>query len=122
MLSGAHVIIYSTDAEADRGFFRDILGLTHVDAGDGWLIFALPPSELAVHPASGNGVHELYLICEDIEVFVAAMKARDVACSDVQDRGWGRLTEMTLPGGGKVGVYQPHHARPQAAPMRDERP
>ena len=103
MISGAHAIIYSTNAEADRAFFRDTLGLGSVDAGDGWLIFGLPPAELAVHPAGENGRHELYLICEDVTAFVAAMRERGVTCGTVTDRGWGLLTDVTLPGGGKVG-------------------
>ena len=185
MINGAHVIIYSTDAEADREFFRDVLGLTHVDVGGGWLIFGLPPSEVAVHPAGGGmeegeeagesngnghsagnggedeeleaggededlgeaeaeseegtgleadadedveeeieddgggaageaagGRHELYLMCDDIEVFVDQVGARSMECSPVQDQGWGLVTMVTLPGGGQLGVYQPRHARP----------
>jgi hypothetical protein len=114
MLSGAHVIIYSKDPGADRAFLRDVLGLGHVDVGDGWLIFGLPPAEVAVHPAERGGTHELYFMCDDIEKFVAEMKRRGVACSAVANRGWGLLTELTLPSGGKLGVYQPRHARPPA--------
>jgi catechol 2,3-dioxygenase-like lactoylglutathione lyase family enzyme len=112
MISGAHVIVYSTDAEADRAFFRDVLRFPSVDAGEGWLIFALPASEVAVHPAEENGAHALYLLCDDVKAFVAEMKTRGVQCARVKDRGWGLLTEVTLPGGGTVGVYQPRHARP----------
>lgn len=112
MITGAHSIIYSTDPEADRAFLRDVLKFPHVDVGDGWLIFGLPPSEVAVHPSSKNGVHELYLMCEDVEEFVAEMATNDVACGEVKNQGWGLLTEVTLPGGGKLGVYQPRHARP----------
>jgi hypothetical protein len=112
MLSGAHVIVYSKDAEADRAFFRDVLRFASVDAGQGWLIFALPPSEVAVHPADANDRHEFYLVCDDVKAFVAEMKARGVRCGPVQDRGWGLLTELTLPGGGRLGVYQPRHPRP----------
>ena len=114
MLTGAHSIIYSTDAEADRAFLRDVLKLPGVDVGGGWLIFGLPPAEVAVHPAQGNGKHELYLLCADVQAFVAEMKRHHVACSAVQDQGWGLLTELTLPGGGKLGVYQPRHVRPPA--------
>jgi catechol 2,3-dioxygenase-like lactoylglutathione lyase family enzyme len=114
MISGAHAIIYTTNAEADRTFLRDVLALPGVDVGDGWLIFALPPSELAFHPGERNGVHELYLICDDVAVFVARMKRLRVACSPVQDRGWGLITNLTLPGGGKLGVYQARHARPKS--------
>ena len=116
MISGAHSIIYSTNPEADRGFLRDVIGLPHVDVGGGWLIFGLPPSEVAVHPSDKNNVHEFYLMCDDVEVFVADMKRRQIVCDAVQDEGWGLLTHVTLPGGGKVGVYQPRHARPRAVP------
>lgn len=112
MINGAHTIIYSTNAEADKIFFRDILKLTNVDVGHGWLIFGLPPSELAVHPADSNQHHELYLMCEDVKAFVAQMKENNVPCGPVSDQGWGLLTELTLPGGGKIGVYQPRHERP----------
>jgi ketosteroid isomerase-like protein len=115
-LSGAHTIIYSTHPEADRAFLRDHLGLPHVDVGDGWLIFGLPPGEVAVHPADENGGHELYLLCDDIDAFAATMAARGVTCSPVMARGWGRLVSVPLPGGGILGVYQPRHARPPAAP------
>jgi hypothetical protein len=112
-ITGAHSIIYSTDAVADRAFLRDVLGLPSVDAGAGWLIFGLPPAEVAVHPSRKNDVHELYLMCDDVEALVAGMKAHGVACSAVEDRGWGRLTEVSLPGGGRLGIYQPAHARPR---------
>lgn len=118
MITGAHSVIYSTDPEADRAFLRDVLELTHVDVGDGWLIFGLPPSEVAVHPSDKNGVHEFYLMCDDVEKFVAEMARRDIACDAVQDQGWGVLTHLTLPGGGRVGVYQPRHARPQPMSAR----
>jgi catechol 2,3-dioxygenase-like lactoylglutathione lyase family enzyme len=112
MITGAHSIIYSRDAEADRAFLRDVLGFPNVDAGEGWLIFGLPPSEVAVHPSSENDVHEFYLICDDVGEFVAEMGRHGVQCSPVADRGWGLITQVTLPGGGKLGVYQPRHARP----------
>ena len=112
MLTGAHAIIYSSDAEADRAFLRDVLKLGSVDAGGGWLIFALPPAEIAVHPGAENGRHELYLMCADVAAFVGEMKQHGVSCSSVSDQRWGLLTEVTLPGGGKLGVYQPRHARP----------
>jgi len=113
MIVGAHSIIYSKSPEADRGFLRDVLGLPSVDVGDGWLIFGLPPSEVAVHPSGKNDGHELYLMCEDVESFVAAMAKHGLACGPVQNQGWGLLTQVTLPGGGKLGVYQPRHARPK---------
>jgi hypothetical protein len=114
MINGAHAIIYSTSPEADRAFLRDVLALPHVDVGGGWLIFGLPPSEIAVHPAEKNGAHELYLMCDDIAVFVAETARHGVTCGPVKDQGWGLLTRLTLPGGGTLGVYQPRHARPPA--------
>ncbi len=114
MITGAHSVIFSTDPEADRAFLRDVLGLPHVDAGEGWLIFGLPPAEVAVHPSEKNDVHEFYLMCDDVEALVAEMSARDVACGPVEELAWGLLTHLTLPGGGSLGVYQPRHARPEA--------
>ena len=116
MLNGAHAVIYSTDADADRAFLRDVLGLGGVDAGGGWMIFGLPPAEIAVHPHSKNDEHELFLMCDDVAAFVAEMESRGVVCSPIQTPGWGMLTQVALPGGGKLGVYQPRHARPK--PMR----
>src|SRR5450432_1898530 len=114
MITGAHSIIYSKNPEADRAFLRDVLQLTNVDAGDGWLIFGLPPAEVAVHPSSKNDLHEFYLMCDDVEAFVAQMKKSRIACGPVRNLGWGLLSQLTLPGGGKLGVYQPRHARPKA--------
>jgi hypothetical protein len=116
MINGAHAIIYSTDAEADRAFLRDVLQLTNVDVGGGWLIFGLPPSEVAVHPAESNNKHELYFMCEDINQFVDQMRAHGLNCSGVNDEGWGLVTELTLPGGGNIGIYQPRHPRPKPMP------
>ncbi|MBM3521853.1 MAG: extradiol dioxygenase [Alphaproteobacteria bacterium] len=113
MIIGAHSIIYSVDAEADRAFFRDVLKFPSVDVGGGWLIFALPPSEVAFHPAEANGKHEFYLMCEDINAFVSSMKKHDVKCSGIHEEHWGRLVKITLPGGGRVGVYQALHERPK---------
>jgi hypothetical protein len=113
MITGAHSIIYSKNSEADRDFLRDVLQLPHVDVGRGWLIFGLPPAEVAVHPSEENNQHEFYLMCDDIEAFVAQMKEKGVACGAVQDMGWGLLSQLTLPGGGNLGVYQPRHARPE---------
>ncbi len=125
MITGAHSIIYSRNAAADRAFLRDVLGLPHVDAGDGWLIFALPPSEVGVHPAGRNGAHELYLMTGDIERFIAAMKRRRVACTPVREMPWGLLTQVKLPGGGALGVYEALHERPnekaEAVPRRSRR-
>lgn len=121
MIDGAHCIIYSRKPEADRAFLRDVLGLPHVDVGDGWLIFGLPPAEVAVHPARRNGRHELYLMSPDIAAFVAEMKRRRIVCSAVQDQGWGLLVEVELPGGGRLGVYQPRHARPRPSTVKRPR-
>lgn len=112
MITGAHSIIYSKNPDADRAFLRDVLQLTNVDVGHGWLIFGLPPAEVAVHPSDENNVQEFYLMCDDIEAFVAEMKAKGIACGPVDDQGWGLLSRLTLPGGGTIGVYQPRHARP----------
>ncbi|HTU57140.1 MAG TPA: hypothetical protein VMF89_01885 [Polyangiales bacterium] len=114
MINGAHAIVYSTDADADRAFLRDILGLPHVDVGEGWLIFGLPPAEVAVHPTDGtNGTHELYFMCDDVEQLRERLAASDVESSEVSDEGWGLVTQVTLPGGSKLGIYQPRHARPE---------
>lgn len=115
MIVGAHSIIYSTDAEADRAFLRDVLKLPNVDVGHGWLIFGLPPAEVAVHPAEENNVHELFLMCDDIKGFIAEMKKHGIACDPIQTQPYGTLTQITLPGGGKLGVYQASHARPDSA-------
>jgi hypothetical protein len=114
MIIGAHSIIYSKRPKADRAFLRDVLQLTSVDVGDGWLIFGLPPAEVAVHPSSKNDLHEFYLMADDVEAFVSQMKKKRIACGPVQNLGWGLLSQLTLPGGGKLGVYQPRHARPKA--------
>ena len=115
MLIGAHSIIYSTNPDADRAFLRDVLTLPNVDVGEGWLIFGLPPAEVAVHPSNKNDVHELYLMSDDVEALVAEMKTHNITCGPVQNQGWGLLTHVTLPGGGKLGIYQPRHARPKAS-------
>ena len=112
MIIGAHSIIHSTSPERDRAFLRDVLNLTNVDAGEGWLIFGLPPAEVAVHPSDKNNVQEFYLMCDDIVEFVLEMRRRNINCGQIQSQKWGLLTHLTLPGGGKLGVYQPRHARP----------
>ena len=122
MITGAHSIIYSKNPEADRAFLKDVLGLPHVDVGHGWLIFGLPPAEVAVHPSEKNDVHEFYLICADVDAFVARMTARGLGCSPVHDLGWGRLTQVSLPGGGKLGVYEPRHARPKPVGVSRKKP
>jgi hypothetical protein len=114
MINGAHVIINSKKPEADRAFLREVLGLPYVDVGHGWLIFGLPPAEVAVHPADASEEHQLYLMCEDVEALMRQMKEHNIDCAPVRDLGWGLLTQLSLPGGGKLGVYQPRHARPNA--------
>ncbi|HEV7490878.1 MAG TPA: hypothetical protein VGO25_08740 [Rhodanobacteraceae bacterium] len=118
MIIGAHSILYSRNPDADRALLRDVLGLPHVDVGGGWLIFGLPRAEIAVHPSDENDVHELYLMCDNIKTFVADMRKRNIDCGPVLDRGWGLLAELSLPGGGKLGVYQPRHARPKSVSLR----
>jgi hypothetical protein len=114
MIIGGHSVIYSADADADRAFLRDVLKLTNVDVGGGWLIFGLPPAEVAVHPSDKSDVHEFFLMCDDIEAFITEMKKHSINCGRVQDESWGLLSYLTLPSGGKLGVYQPRHARPKA--------
>ena len=128
MISGIHVVIYSKDASSDRAFLRDTLGLASVDAGHGWLIFALPPAELAVHPAEApaeepteepaeeHDRHELFLMCEDLNTEIAALAKKDVRCSEVQEARWGSIVKLRLPGGGQLGLYQPKH--PTALSLR----
>jgi hypothetical protein len=110
MIRGAHVILYSTDPDADRALLRDLLGLPHVDAGGGWLIQQLPPAEVAVHPGDTSGAVELYLVCDDVEATAAELASRGVAVEGgITDQGWGRLTSIRLPGGGRVGLYEARH-------------
>jgi hypothetical protein len=109
MILGAHAILYSKDADADRAFLRDVLCFPGVDAGEGWLIFALPPSELAVHPAEANDEHEVYLMTDDVAEEMRRLESHGIACSAPRVLGWGTLTQLTLPGGGLLGLYQPRH-------------
>lgn len=118
MIIGAHSIIYSTNAVADRAFFRDVLKLGHVDAGEGWLIFGLPPAEVAVHPSKANNKQELFLMCDDLGAFMQELRRHHITCAPVQVRNYGLVTELTLPGGGKLGVYQPRHVRPKPTRLR----
>lgn len=111
MINGGHVIIYSQDAEADRAFLRDLLEFPHVDAGGGWLIFKLPPSEIAVHPTDGPPTHELYLMCDDLDATMSRLAAKGGACSAVTEARWGRLTQLRLPSGSAIGLYEPRHPR-----------
>ena len=109
---GAHSVIHSNDAAADREFFRSVLGFEFVDAGHGWLIFALPPAELAVHPADGAPMHELYLMCDDLATEIDRLKAANVQCSEVTEARWGSVTKVGLPSGATTGLYQPRHPSP----------
>jgi catechol 2,3-dioxygenase-like lactoylglutathione lyase family enzyme len=109
MISGAHVIVYSKDAEADRAFFSEVLGFKSVDAGHGWLIFALPAAEAAFHPSDSNGPHELYFMCENLKAEIAALAKKGVKCSAVSEERWGSITKIRLPAGGHIGLYQPKH-------------
>jgi catechol 2,3-dioxygenase-like lactoylglutathione lyase family enzyme len=118
MIFGAHVVLYSKDAAADRAFFRDVLGFASVDAGHGWLIFALPPAEVAIHPAEQtekqeqeqkSDRHELYLMCDDLKAEISTLAKKGVQCSEVQEARWGSITQIRLPGGGEIGLYQPKH-------------
>ena len=110
MITGVHALVFSKDAEATRAFFRDVLDLPSVDAGGGWLIFALPPAELAAHPAEQSGAHELYLMCDDIAATVEELKAKGVEfATPVTEQGFGLMTRLTLPGGGELGLYEPRH-------------
>ncbi|BFU45081.1 VOC family protein [Krasilnikovia sp. MM14-A1004] len=109
MITGAHAILFSADADQDRAFLRDKLGFTGVDAGGGWLIFALPPAEVAVHPGETQA-SELYLMCDDVNATIAELRGRGVDLSgEVQDRGWGLLTSIPLPSGAQLGLYEPRH-------------
>jgi catechol 2,3-dioxygenase-like lactoylglutathione lyase family enzyme len=111
VITGAHVIVYSRDADADRAFLRDVLEYPHVDAGGGWLIFKLPPAEVAVHPTENAGSHELYLMCDDVTATIAQLDAKGVQCGPVSDEGWGLLTTIRMPGGGDLGLYEPRHPK-----------
>ena len=110
MINGAHVIVYSKDPDADRAFFRDVLKFPAVDAGHGWLVFALPAAEAAFHPFEKNDLHELYFfMCDDLNATMESLKRKKVKCGPVTEQRWGTLTTISLPGGGKVGLYEPKH-------------
>ena len=120
MIDGSHVILSSHDPGADRAFFADTLGLPHVDAGGGWLIFALPTAEAAIHPTDGPQSHELYFTCDDIEATVAELREKGVEfIAPISEERWGRLTRFRLPGGGEVGMYEPRHPRPVSSAAPD---
>ena len=112
MISGAHVMIFTQDEAADRAFFRDVLEIPCIDSGGGWLIFKLPPSELGIHGGERNDFHQLYLMCDDLDAEIARLAGKKVACSEVKSANWGRFTGVPLPGGGTIGLYEAHHARP----------
>ena len=113
-ITGVHFIIESANADADRAFFRDVLGLDCVDAGAGWLIFALPAAELAVHPGA-NGEHQLYLMCANLEATLDELAGKGVAIlGSISEQRWGRLALIGLPGGGEISIYEPHHPRPSS--------
>ncbi|TDV56502.1 VOC family protein [Actinophytocola oryzae] len=118
MITGVHAIINTGEAEASRAFFRDVLEFDSVDTGGGWLVFALPPAELGVHPTEGTGGgHELYLMCDDINATVKELEGKGVEfVRPVEDAGWGLLTAMRVPGGGELGIYEPRHASPDRDP------
>lgn len=128
MLTGAHVLLYSNDPEADRVFFRDVLEFPAVDAGGGWLIFALPPAEVALHPPMGNDkqVHGgrellgavLYLMCDDLQTVMQSLRSKNVSCSPTETAPWGVKTTIMLPSGGEIGLYQPTH--PTALDLRSK--
>jgi catechol 2,3-dioxygenase-like lactoylglutathione lyase family enzyme len=113
VITGVHAIIFTRDAEADRAFFRDVLGFASVDAGGGWLIFALPPAELAAHPSDGDAHHEVYLMCDDIRGTVEQLRGKGVEfTSEISDEGFGLMTALQLPGGGELALYEPRHPTP----------
>jgi len=109
MISGVHTIIYTKDAAADRGFLRDVLGFSSIDSGDGWLIFTLPPAELAYHPHTDNNMHEIYFMCKDINAALESLGAKGVNYTPLREEPWGHLSMITLPGGGEIGLYEPRH-------------
>lgn len=112
VINGSHVILFSADPEADRAFFADVLGHPHVDAGGGWLIFKLPPAEIAMHPTDGPASHELYFMCDDLDATMAHLRSEGVEfAGDVVEERWGRLTRLRLPSGAEVGLYEPRHPR-----------
>ena len=112
MITGAHIVLYSTDADADRALLREVLELPAIDVGHGWLLFKLPPAEAAVHPSDESGKHELWLMCDDVDVTTAKLLDLGVPCAPIGVQSWGRTTRLTLPGGGSLGLYEPRHARP----------
>jgi hypothetical protein len=119
MINGVHLLLASANPEADRAFFRDVLGFAHIDAGEGWLIFALPPAEMGIHPAEKNltNLHAgqdlaagtLYLMCDDLSTTLDTLAAKGVGHSPIEEAGWGIASSIPLPGGARLGLYEPHH-------------
>ena len=112
MISGAHVMIFTKDEAADRAFLRDVLEIPCIDSGGGWLIYKLPPTEMGVHGGENNDVHQLYFMADDLDAEIATLAGKGVECSEPFTASWGRATSVPLPGGGKIGLYEPRHARP----------
>ncbi len=112
MISGAHVMIFTRDEDADRAFLRDVLEIPCIDAGGGWLIYKLPPTELGIHGGPENEVHKLYLMCDDLDEAIVSLKRKGADCSEPFSASWGRATSISLPGGGKLGLYEPSHEHP----------
>jgi len=112
MISSAHVMIFTRDEEADRAFLRDVLEIPCIDAGGGWLIYKLPPTEMGVHGGDNNDVHQLYFLCDNLDAEIAGLAGKGVNCDEAKQASWGRFTSVPLPGGGKLGLYEAHHARP----------
>jgi len=112
MISGANVMIFTQDEAADRTFFRDVIGISCIDSGGGWLIFKLPPAELGIHGGERNDFHQLYLMCDDLDAEIARLAGRGVTCAEVKTASWGRFTGVPLPGGGTIGLYEARQVRP----------
>lgn len=112
MINGGHVILYSKNAEADRTFVKNVLKFKYVDVNQGWLIFKLPPAEIAIHPSDENDMHEFYLMTDDLDLEMESLKKAGASCEAVTQQRWGRVTRIKLPGGGTLGLYQPRHERP----------
>jgi hypothetical protein len=112
MISGAHVMIFTKDEAADRAFLRDVLDIPCIDSGGGWLIFKLPPTEMGVHGGEANDVHQLYFMTDDLDAEIASLAGKGVECGEPFTASWGRATSVPLPGGGKLGLYEPRHRRP----------
>ena len=113
MITGLHSVIFTTDADKDRAFFRDVLNFPHVDVGGGWLIFATPPSEIAFHPSDVNDKHEIYFLCDDVQAQIEELESAGSKCAPIKKEDWGLVTSFTLPGGGSIGLYQPFHPQPE---------